>query len=110
MTAGFAIEDALGLDAFEALPPAQRLARLLPVDAPLADLPRLDLDATAARDLMQGREVSTPAAAGRYRAYGPESCFLGLVEGTAGRLRAVRLVATQARAGHTWPDDADADV
>lgn len=107
MTAGFAIEDALALDAFEALPPQARRARLLAVDAPLAELQRLDLDATAARDLLQGREVSTAIAAGRYRAYGPGNRFLGLVDGAAGWLRAVRLVATQSHTGQVRADNTD---
>jgi tRNA pseudouridine55 synthase len=96
MTGGFAIENALTLDAFESLPLAERRSRLLPVDAPLADLARLDLDAAAARDLLQGRAVPWPAADGRCRAYDPGGRLLGLVDCVAGTLRAVRLVATQA--------------
>src|SRR5690606_32283015 len=38
------LDDAIGLDALEALEPEQRRARLAPVDALLVELPRVDLD------------------------------------------------------------------
>ena len=97
MTGGFALADALTLDAVEALAPAARVAALLPVDAPLAAVPRLQLDASATEDLLQGRQPETQAPEGRYRAYAPDARFLGLVEVDALRVRSVRLVAARVR-------------
>ena len=95
-TGGFDVADAVTLETFESLPPAARVARLLSVDAPLADLPRLDLDLERARDILQGRHLAAVESAGRYRAYALEGRFLGVVEVEAGRLMPVRLVATRA--------------
>jgi tRNA pseudouridine55 synthase len=62
--------------------PEQRDAILLPADALLASLPRLDLDAEQARRVMQGQAVGRPATgfAGLVRLYGPARDFLGLGE------------------------------
>jgi tRNA pseudouridine55 synthase len=94
MTGGFALAQAVTLEALETMDPDARRAVLLPADAPVADVPRLDLDADQASDLLQGRQRRSPAVDGRYRAYGPGDRFLGLVEAAAGQVRAVRLVAT----------------
>ncbi|HSQ68581.1 MAG TPA: tRNA pseudouridine(55) synthase TruB [Steroidobacteraceae bacterium] len=70
---------------------------LLPVDRAFTHLGRLDLDATAALHLRQGRTLQAPkcAAAGAdgdlLRAYDPQGRFLGLVGQRAGRLRVERL-------------------
>jgi tRNA pseudouridine55 synthase len=71
-------------------------AWLLPVDTAFAHLGRLDLDATAALHLRQGRTLdASGSVAGAdgdlVRAYDPQGRFLGLVEGRAGRLRVQRL-------------------
>ena len=58
----------------------------------------------------RGGRLPASVAAGRCRAYGPEGRFLGLVDGAAGRLRAVRLVATQSHRATRVPDDADVDA
>lgn len=55
------LDAAIGLDALEALELAQRRARLAPVDALLAELPRVDLDAPAATRFRNGQRL--PAAA-----------------------------------------------
>ncbi|TXL63729.1 tRNA pseudouridine(55) synthase TruB [Zeimonas arvi] len=55
------LDAAIGLDALEALELAQRRARLAPVDALLAELPRVDLDASAAARFRNGQRL--PAAA-----------------------------------------------
>jgi tRNA pseudouridine55 synthase len=107
MRAGVTLDDALTLEAFEALPAAARRERLLGADAPLAGLPRLDLDARAAADLLQGREVASTAGTGRFRAYAPEGRFVGLVDCVAGRVQAVRLVATQSGPRPTVPGAMD---
>ena len=91
-TGGFALGDAIALADFEALLQSGQDGRLLPVDAPLADVAILVLDAPAAAALTMGQQQGTDAAAGRYRAYGPGDTFLGLVDVAAGRLSAVRLV------------------
>jgi tRNA pseudouridine55 synthase len=90
-TGAFRIDDALTLAQLEALSPEARDARLLPVDAPLATMPRLDVDAAVALALFQGRSVDTPAPEGeRRRCYGPEG-FVGVVEIRAGAIRPVRM-------------------
>lgn len=72
-------------------------AWLLPVDRAFTQLARLDLDATAALHLRQGRTLQVPEHAAvvsegdLLRAYDPEGRFLGLVGHRAGRLRVERL-------------------
>ena len=90
-TGGFRLEHAITLDALEALDLPARLARLLPIDAPLTDLPAVTLDPEAADALSHGRRPPNPAPPGRYRAYGPAG-FVGLIEATGSELRAVRLI------------------
>lgn len=87
----FEIGDAIALDALEQLDPAQRVARLLPVDAGLASLPALTVDQPTAAALVHGQCPPWPAAPGPYRGYGPGG-FLGLVESTGEALRARRLL------------------
>jgi tRNA pseudouridine55 synthase len=100
----FTLDRAVTLDTLEGLAPADRDALLLPVDAPLADLPSYAVDATGAAALLQGRPVPVPGCAGgapgptpdaaagaRVRGYGP-SGFLGLLSVDGQWLRPVRLV------------------
>jgi tRNA pseudouridine55 synthase len=104
----FTLDRAVTLEALEALPPAARDALLLPVDAPLGDLPRCTIDAAGAASLLQGRPVPVPGPGGagvdpgpalsadpaegtRVRGYGPTG-FLGLLAVDRGSLRPVRLV------------------
>ena len=94
---GFNLATAVSLDALEALPLADRMVRLLPMDAFADSLPRLDLDAAAALRLVQGQQVATvPAAPGLYRLYGPAGGFLGIGENSAAALHAQRLVGQSA--------------
>jgi tRNA pseudouridine55 synthase len=94
---GFNLATAVSLEALEALPLADRMARLLPMDAFADSLPRLDLDAAAALRLVQGQQVATvPAAIGLYRLYGPAGEFLGIGEHSAAALHAQRLVGQSA--------------
>jgi tRNA pseudouridine55 synthase len=67
--------------AAQELPDEARPGWLLPTDAALAGLPRVDLDATASLHARQGRAISLPgvAPAGDVRAYGPEGSFLGVL-------------------------------
>lgn len=70
------------LERLEALPPHDRLALLLPADALLSDLPRLDLDASEAHRVQQGQPVDRGErpAPGLVRIYGPGGEFLGMAE------------------------------
>ena len=95
----FALDRAVTLEALEAMDGAARDALLLPSDAPLAGVARLDVDAAAAQALVAGRlGPSPPEASGTYRCYGPQGRFLGLVEATAGTLRSLRLARTDGMA------------
>lgn len=72
---------AVGLDALEAMDGQQRLSALLPPDTLVAHLPRLDVDADAAQQLMHGKQPDKPDGckdAGMVRVYAPQG-FLGLV-------------------------------
>lgn len=100
-TGPFALAGAVtleALEALEALPAQARDALLLPSDALLESVPRLDVSDDVARALCQGRRAgaANPAAEGRFRCYGPNSEFLGLVECSAGALQAVRLLRMDA--------------
>jgi tRNA pseudouridine55 synthase len=73
------------LGQLEDLAPAQRDTLLLPPDALVATLPRLDLDATEAGRILRGQEVRHVRAGetGLARIYGPDKAFLGVVEVTS---------------------------
>jgi len=91
----FALDAAVTLETLEAMGGAARDARLLPCDAPLAGVARLDVDASTVQALVAGRMgCSPPGASGKYRCYGPQGRFLGLVEATGGVLRSLRLART----------------
>jgi tRNA pseudouridine55 synthase len=84
------------LNALSPEPPEQLDGRLLAVDTAFADLPRMDLDATAEQSLLLGRTVSgqQAAPAGEMRLYGVSERFLGLGEGQEGRVKPSRLFVT----------------
>ncbi len=87
----FSVDDALTIEALEGFDCVGRDARLLDIDATVAGLPRLTVDADAARRLGQGQALAIGAAApGCYRCYGP-SGFIGLVE-AGDALRALRML------------------
>lgn len=91
----FTVDAAVTLDALEAMDIAGRDALLLPAHAPLADLPRLDVDAATARALGEGRLAPAPAgAAGRCRCFDVGGGFVGVVDVDDAGVRAVRLVRT----------------
>lgn len=101
----FDLSGAVTLEALEAAGEGGRDALLAPVDALVAGFPVLQLDAEAARGLLQGRALALAGAqpGAKVRAYGPGG-FLGLAQWQAdGRLAAVRLIATGSLA-----DDASA--
>ncbi|UXY17091.1 tRNA pseudouridine(55) synthase TruB [Chitiniphilus purpureus] len=100
-TAGFTLDQAIGLDELERLDPPARLARLLPADALVQDLPALHCNDADTRRIVQGMSARPPGAApGLFRLYGVEQSqdnarFLGLGEvGADGVLRSKRLLAT----------------
>ena len=91
---GFDVDDAMSLEALEALDDGARDARLLPVDTLLASLPRLDLEAGDAWCLERGQAIAVgdlPDA--DYRAYAAGR-FVGVARANAGVLRPRRLRAT----------------
>lgn len=94
---GFSLASgAVTLERLESLTLAERDALLLPADALVASLPRLDLDATETRRVNQGQPVERPGASaqGLARIYGPDREFLGLAEiAGPGRILPKRLTA-----------------
>lgn len=73
------VEDAVPLAALEALDLPARRARLLPLDALLASLPRVDLAAEQARRFSHGQRLPLRLApAPRVRVYAPAARLLGL--------------------------------
>ncbi|MBL8384939.1 MAG: tRNA pseudouridine(55) synthase TruB [Burkholderiales bacterium] len=89
------VASARTLDAIEAMPAATRDDLLLPVDALVADLPRVCLSEGEADRLRHGQAVARPergpGAGEPARAYDAHGRFLGLVIGSADALRPLRL-------------------
>ena len=103
----FRLEGAVTLAALEALDPDARDALLLPVDAPLAGLPAIAVDALTEAALTQGRTAAAPEGAqGLCRCYGPGQRFLGVVAVDGGILRPQRLTRTDDRAVPSSPFEA----
>lgn len=96
--APFSAEAQWRFPALEALDPAERRGVLLPVDAALHALRRLDLAADGVDALRQGRSLDLAAeASGAVRIYAPGLGFLGLGEiDRSGRLVPLRLIAASA--------------
>jgi len=93
----FDLSEAIGLEGLEALTLQARRARVLPVDALLQQLPRVDLDGEACRQLGHGRSVACAmASVPRARVYGPHGHLLGVATVDHGILTARRLI-NQAR-------------
>ncbi len=90
---------AVTLDALEAMPPAVRRECLLPVDALLASLPRVDLGPRQAALFAHGGQLDlgvAPEGAGPRRVYGPDEKLLGLAElDERGVLNPRRLISTE---------------
>jgi tRNA pseudouridine55 synthase len=93
--APFSSERQWSFEALEDLSPAQRLETLLPVDAALADWPRLDLPEGGVNAFRQGQTVSIPVELpGNVRIYAAGHGFLGLAAiEPAGRLVPLRLIS-----------------
>ena len=92
----FDLKSAVTLERLEALPAAQRLACLLPIDCLLSVLPELLLEPDLARRLVNGQrgQIEISASPGCVRLYDLNRRFLGLGElQPEGRLVVKRLVA-----------------
>jgi tRNA pseudouridine55 synthase len=95
ITGPFSLKGAVTIEALEAMEPRGCDACLLPPDAPLSAIARLDVDLPTEQALRAGRTGHSPqVASGRYRCYGPRDRFLGLVEANGAALRSVRLART----------------
>lgn len=91
---GFDVDASRSLEALEALDDVARDARLLPVDALLSTLPRLDLGAADVWRLARGQVIAgCDLPDGDYRVYAAGR-FVGVGSGDAGVLRTRRLLAT----------------
>ena len=91
---GFRLDQAVTLDALQALDAAGRQARLLPLDSLLEGLPRLDLDEAQSVRFLNGQAIELDGSAGPCRVYGREGPLLGIGESRPGiGLRPVRLLA-----------------
>jgi len=93
------LDRAVTLAALEAMPPAVRREWLLPVDALLDDVPRVDLGDRQAALFARGGQLdlgALPEGPGRRRVYGPGARLLGLAElDEHGVLNPRRLIAAQ---------------
>ncbi len=93
---GFRLAGALKVEELESMPLEERRRRLLPVDALVSTLPRIDLDAAAVALVKCGQPFDRPAGAGLglSRLYGPGAEFLGVADAQAtGMVVARRLMA-----------------
>lgn len=101
------LAQAVTLDRLETSAPAERMHLLLRVDALLADLPALELDADAGLRFLQGQAVELPLVPARCRAYvGGRFVGLGAADAT-GRLAPRRLVT---QSGSLQPTCTGAEV
>ena len=96
-TASFTLQRAITLATLETTPATERDAMLLPVDALIEHLPRLDVDAAAAARLRLGQKLAMHAlgvtASGYYRVYDNQGALTGLVQADHGAIIPERIVA-----------------
>ena len=90
---GFRVDDAVTLDALEAMTEAERQARLAPVDALVGGMPRVDLAGTDAERFRHGGIVDASGAAEGRRVVFGDGKLLGLADVRDGRLHPARLVS-----------------
>ena len=98
---GITLERSVTLAALEAMPLEARREALLPVDALLQDLARIDLGAPQAARFAHGNEldlgITDDRRPGRKRVYGPEANLLGIAElNPLGVLQPRRLLTQEA--------------
>jgi tRNA pseudouridine55 synthase len=90
----FRLDDALTLEALDALGPEAARARLLPLELLIRALPRRDCDAVDARRFTQGQQISAgPGPSAELAVFGPDGRFLGVGAVTGGRCAPLRLLA-----------------
>jgi len=90
----FALGQSMTLEALEAISPAERRERLLPLEALLQSWPRLTLEAPLAAKFRQGRTISVDSASGGVAVFGQDRNFLGTGQvDTSGTLQPKRLLA-----------------
>jgi tRNA pseudouridine55 synthase len=95
----FTVEEALGLEAIEALAAGGQaghellLARLVPPALALP-FPAVELDAPRARAMAQGKRLSASGADGLRRVLGPGGRLVAVAELRAGELRPIRVMLT----------------
>ena len=97
-TAHFSLDNALTLEQLDAMPMEMRDQALLPADAALAKLPKVELDADSAHYLLQGQAVWKAGVVddGPLRLYAGD-VFLGMGERSAdGKIAPRRLLAAKA--------------
>ena len=97
-TAHFSLDNALTLEQLDAMPMEMRDQALLPADAALAKLPKVELDADSAHYLLQGQAVwkAGVVEGGPLRLYAGD-VFLGMGERSAdGKIAPRRLLAAKA--------------
>jgi tRNA pseudouridine55 synthase len=73
----FALGQSMTLEALEAISPAERRERLLPLESLLQSWPRLTLDPPLAAKFRQGRTISVDSASGGIAVFGEDAKFLG---------------------------------
>jgi tRNA pseudouridine55 synthase len=90
----FALWQSMTLEALEAISPAERRERLLPLEVLLQSWPRLTLEAPLAAKFRQGRTISVDSASGSIAVFGEDAEFLGTGQVDAsGTLQPKRLLA-----------------
>jgi tRNA pseudouridine55 synthase len=90
----FDVAAAIGLEELERLSLPERRERMLPIDALLQSLPRVDLDPLACERLEHGQTIACGAQnTRRARVYGPQGRLLGVASVDQGLLIASRLVS-----------------
>jgi tRNA pseudouridine55 synthase len=96
-TGGFALADALALEALEAMSETERDAALRPADCLVAELPRLDLEGDAALRFLQGQSLARPGVADALLRIYADGSFAGLGTAANGALKPRRLVSALLR-------------
>lgn len=102
----FSGEQMHSLEQLEAMAESDSLDQvLLPVDAALAEWPRVDLDAGGRTRLLQGQKLALEAdfPAGKLRIYGPDGDFLGIGEAGPERILVPRRLFPGLQAGAVEP-------
>jgi len=90
------LEQAVSLDDLQAMDLTGRRSRLQPMDALLASLPSVTLDAAASARFAHGQRLPREGECARLRVYGADGALMGVARCAGGWLEATRLVAQDA--------------